>query len=438
MQRGRFLILIGVLLAVMAVGLLLVMNRGGEGTSGKQPVEEATPIVVPTVVPPTPVPMARVIVAKQFIERGTLLITGTVPLNEYISLEEWPQSWVAQEALTSFDQVVGRIARSDLPRGTVLTQDMLTDQAGDLVRTGSDAALLIPPDRVAIAIPVDHISSVGWSLRRGDHVDVLVSFLMIDLDEEFQTPLPNQVAPLVDINAGAATEGMRVLQGTYGRIEQDPFGQPINVIPSESQQRPRLVSQVTVRDAEVLNVGPWGELFRASGQTKVSAVAPGTPETGGETTPAEGQPPDGAGAGAESAAPGAAAPVVQATTIIGEGEDLNEDEVLREYLNASVSQPLLLIVSPQDALVLKWASEQGAAIHIVLRSYADAGVRLPDTEAVTLQYMVDRFNLSLPPGLAYGVEPAVHDLERSFLKLPEKLWQQWSVQTAPDAEGPPR
>jgi Flp pilus assembly protein CpaB len=430
MQRGRFLILIGILLAVMAVGLLLVMDRG-DGEEPGEIVETEELELIPTATPaPTSVPTNRVLVAQQLIPRGTLLITDTVPLNERIDLVEWPSSWVTLDALTSFDQVVGRIARSDIPRGTVLIADMLTDQAGDLAGTGSDAALLIPPERVAVAIPVDHISSVGWSLRRGDRVDVLVSFLMIDLDEEFQTELPNQASSLVSIEAGTVVqEGGALLQGTYGRIEQDPFGQPINVIPSEPNQRPRLVSQITVRDAEVLNVGPWGELFRAVGETTVtfSPVATAEAEAPAETSPAEGE---------EETQEDLV--LQQVEILLEEGQRLSEDEVLREYLNASTSQPLLLIVSPQDALVLRWAAQEGAAMDVVLRSYADADQPLPSTEPVTLQYMVDRFNIGLPPGLAYGSEPAVRQLERTFLKLPEKLWNPWSAQTTETEESPPR
>ena len=422
MQRGRFLILIGILLAVMAVGLLLVMNRAEEeeptATAESRTVElTRAPLV------PTPAPTSRVLVAQQRIARGTLLITETAPLNQMIGLVDWPETWVAKEALTSFDQAVGRIARSDIPRGTVLTAEMLTDQAGDLAATGSDAALLIPPQKVAVAIPVDHVSSVGWSLRRGDHVDVLISYLMVDLDEEFQTELPNQASTLVTLEEGGVVqEGTAILQGTYGRIEQDPFGQPINVIPSEPNQRPRLISQVTVRDAQVLNVGPWGELFGVSAQTTIAAMATPTGEEGQE--------------GAEGSAEEQAT-LQQVEIMLAAGQELTEDEVLREYLNAASSQPLLLIVSPQDALVLKWAGETGAAMHVVLRSYADAGVSLPDTEPVTFQYMVDRFGLALPPGLAYGVEPAVRQLERSFLQLPDKLWNPWSAQTQ-TTETPPR
>lgn len=429
MQRGRFLILIGILLAVMAVGLFLVMNRDGDnGDNGETSVaDEQEPLPTPV---PTPVPTDRVVVALQRIPRGTLLVTDTIGLDQWVSIENWPMGWISGEALTSVDQVVGKIARSDIPRGTLLTADMLTDQAGDLAATGSDAALMIPPDRVAIAIPVDAVSSVGWSLRRGDRVDVLVSFLLIDLDEEFQTELPNNASSLVTIDsAGTIQAGVTLLEGTYGRIEQDPFGQPINIIPSEANQRPRLVSQVTVRDAEVLNLGPWGELFGSSGVTNVSFATAST--TGEEGQQEGGQVPDGETGTSSGAEP------QQVEILLEEGENLSADEVLREYLNASSTQPLVLVVSPQDALVLKWAGEAGAAFHVVLRSFADAGVRLPDTEAVTLQYMVDRFNIGLPPGLAYGYEPAVNELERSFLTLPEQLWNPWSTQSQ-ETGTPPR
>ena len=128
--------------------------------------------------------------------------------------------------------------------------------------------------------------------------------------------------------------------------------------------------------------------------------------------------------------------------LLEEGQELEEEEVIREYLNASTLQPLLLIVSPQDALVLKWAGESGAAMHIVLRSHDDAGVRLPDTEAVTMQYMMDRFNIAMPPGLNYGIEDSrlVIELERTFLKLPDDLWNPWSTQPIQTTESgaPPR
>jgi hypothetical protein len=57
-----------------------------------------------------------------------------------------------------------------------------------------------------------------------------------------------------------------------------------------------------------------------------------------------------------------------------------------------------LAVSPQDALVLKWAWESNSSIDLVMRSANDNDI-YAQPEAVTLQYMIDRFQISLPPKL---------------------------------------
>ena len=428
MQRGRLFIMLGLLLAVAAVAVMLLMSGGSNGEGDGGGATELTPGAEPEVeiIPPTPTPVPNpIVVAKQRIPRGTRLITTTqIGLGEWVSIESWPMGWVADDALRSFAAVEGKTARLDIPRGTILTGDMLADLAGDLTEVGSDAALLIPPNRVAMAIPVDHISSVGWALRRGDHVDVLVSFLMIDLDEEFQTELPNYATGLVPINYVEEGKESVLIQGVYGRIEQDPFGQPINIIPADTNQRPRLVSQITVRDATVLNVGPWlpwSELFHAAQAIGIPVDAAVEGEEGAE--------PDG---GSDEGGEGSITPSVDLIT--SEAQDLL---AFLESFSRQPIEPLLLVVSPQEALVLKWSIEQKAPMHLVLRSYADAGVRLPDTESVTLQYMVDMFNIALPPGLPYGIEPAVLELERTLLQLPD-LPLNLAPPVIQSEDGPPR
>ena len=64
---------------------------------------------------------------------------------------------------------------------------------------------------------------------------------------------------------------------------------------------------------------------------------------------------------------------------------------------------MTLIVTPQDALVLKFSEESGASMDMVLRSAKDYYKGLVTTEAVTLQYMFDRFGIEVPPKLPYGV-----------------------------------
>ncbi|MGQ9516519.1 MAG: hypothetical protein ACUVT1_04550, partial [Anaerolineae bacterium] len=64
---------------------------------------------------------------------------------------------------------------------------------------------------------------------------------------------------------------------------------------------------------------------------------------------------------------------------------------------------ITLLVNQQDALVLKFAREAGASIDFALRSKNDHD--LVETEPVTLDYMIRRFNIRPPERLPYAVEP---------------------------------
>ncbi|MBU0705369.1 MAG: hypothetical protein KKC18_16085, partial [Chloroflexi bacterium] len=198
-------------------------------------------------------------------------------------------------------------------------------------------------------------SSVAWALQPGDHVDVLISILIVELDEEFQAILPNQsfcVEP---------PEGQGCSSGTMGRLEVLANGWVVNMTPGEAQ-RPRLVTQLAVQDATVLRVGDW----------------PGIEEV----TPDE------------------------------EVEPVAEEGVVAEPERARI-EPLTLIVTPQDAMVLKYVEEIGASIDLILRSANDRDAGRITTESVTLQYIFDRFNIELPPKLPYGVTPPIKSLRHN-------------------------
>jgi pilus assembly protein CpaB len=204
---------------------------------------------------------------------------------------------------------------------------------------------------VAYALPVARYSSVAWAIQPGDHVDVLISLLVVELDEEFQTALPNSSSCV------QPTEEEGCQGGLIGRLEVLPNGWVVNLTPNEAQ-RPRLVTQLTVQDAIVLHVGDW------PGEEDLP-----TPE-----------------------------------------EELLEEEGAPQPTPAPRAQiePVTLIVTPQDAMVLKYAEEVGASVDLVLRSAEDTGEIT--TEAVTLQYIFDRFDIELPPKLPYGVTPPLKSL----------------------------
>jgi pilus assembly protein CpaB len=161
----------------------------------------------------------------------------------------------------------------------LVTSSMVVDSPDQLSATGSLAALSIPRGMVAISIPINRLSSVSYAPQPGDHVNVIATLLMVDLDTDYQSITPNHSAavlgagPGVVIGAETANEvaveanadmtkvtGQTVTGGPssiFGRTEIDPLlEQTLYAVPSESQ-RPRLVSQTLLQDAIVLGVGDF-------------------------------------------------------------------------------------------------------------------------------------------------------------------------------------
>ena len=64
-----------------------------------------------------------------------------------------------------------------------------------------------------------------------------------------------------------------------------------------------------------------------------------------------------------------------------------------------------LAVTPQDALVLLWIRQSFIYSELALRA---AGEENADhlTEAVTLQYMLTRFNIAVPPKIEFIMQPS--------------------------------
>ena len=339
MRGGRVLVIVGLVLLVGAVAVGVILPRRQPPTPVPE-VEEGTPL------PELPTSMTEIVVAVQNIPRGMRI---TEDINA-VALQSWPVDAVPEGAITDLEAAYGRTTRVGIVRGMPILENMLTEQPGDLEAMGSDAALQIPPGKVAYALPVARYSSVAWALQPGDHVDIVLSLLMVELDEEFQTILPNQMACI------SPPEGEGCVGGPMGRLEVLPNGWLVNVTASEDQ-RPRLVTQLTVQDAEVLHVGEW-------------LVA--------EEPPAE--------------------------------EEQLEEEAQPAPPSRAEVEPLTLIVTRQDAMVLDYALAAGARINLLLRSAGDTG--LVTTDSVTLQYIMDRFSIELPPKLPYGVTPPLIQLER--------------------------
>ncbi len=371
MRRGRVFILFALILLVGAVAAFLVL--GGTGSSEPE-----------VVAAPTPIGEAEIVIAAQNIARGSLIPP------EAVITSPFPADYKVETMLDDPGQVIGKRARMDIARGVPITENMITDEAGDLLPVGSDASIAIPQGFTAIAMPMDRFSGVAFAIREGDQVDVLVSLLLVDLDTEFQSELPNEAMFLfssdgellnaVSCRAVESNEAGELVCGASERPAEigllqfdDVSGQDYYVGPS-GPQRPRLVTQRLISSATVLGVGDF-PLEQAEQLVTVIAVA----EEEGVGAPAGGQ---AQGAEVEQ-------PVIEPPDII------------------------TLIVTPQDALALNWAINGGLDLTLTLRSPNDPTPEL-DTDSVTLQFLIDNYDIAIPSKLPYGTEPRLTTKDFEF------------------------
>jgi len=172
---------------------------------------------------------------------------------------------------------------------------------------------------------------------------------------------------------------------------RDDIIKPVIIEPSE-QQRPRLVTQRTVVDAQVLYVGEFprnGRIF----------VATSTP---------------------------VATPTVDPNAVV-EAED-----GAAEPTPAASDRPTIitLAVRPQDAIVLTYMAEASIPMTFALRSARTQG--LPDTSPVTLNYILQTYNIQVPEALNFGIEPAIRSIRGITL---ENIFASGSPEDAGNVEG---
>jgi pilus assembly protein CpaB len=269
---------------------------------------------------------------------------------------------------------------------------MIVPNISQLGAVGSDAAILIPSNRVAVALPMDRLTSVAYAVQPGDHVDVIVSFLFVDVDREFQSRTPNgflPYSPVPQLVEGLTTPiikyepagGIPIVGEFDTRQLPDAFGTTlVGLNVPQEFQRPRLASQRTVTDALVVFTGDFpldGKLFPPPPPptpTNVPGTEIPTPET------------------SEGVEPGTAAPLPTATV------QLRPDIVT-------------LAVAPQDAVVLTWLVEAHIPVTFALRS-ATVGTSLVPTDMVSLDYIMQRFSITVPEKFDFSIEPAIRSIRQ--------------------------
>ncbi|NDJ77189.1 MAG: hypothetical protein GYB65_13115 [Chloroflexi bacterium] len=420
-MRGRIFILIGAVVLLGVLAAVLFLFRGGDDDTGDENtgvnVEESgdetdggpdaqgddddddgggEPVVDDAL-------FKNIVVAVQDLPRGSYLADPNNPdgrlergeeLNMIYGLrvQPWPVQALPADGEyiedVNFDDVYDKVLRTDVFRGQPILRQYLADDLGDLAERGSDAAAILANieanesvsadelgQYVAISIPLDPsgIGQVAYAVQDGDYVDVILSFLFVDVDPNFQTRLPNTFSLITTLETGELSIGAP----RQGRLTTETEVSVDGVLlgPSENSQRPRLVTQRVVTDAFVVHIGyfPEGGRFIGPTPTPLEIEAPPPPPE--------------------------------------ENEDATPIPTDTPYA------PLIITlgVSPQDALILTWAVDAQIPITLALRQVGDHSS--PETgnvvNPVTLEYMMNFFEEGQPPEKqGYALEPPITSIRR--------------------------
>jgi Flp pilus assembly protein CpaB len=295
------------------------------------------------------------------------LMPGTVITAELLTVELRPEDNVAVRANYTFsnpEELEGRIVGTEIPPGQAILNSMLALNSTDLASFGSDLALYVSRGNVAVAFPVDQYSGIAYTMRPGDKVDVFMSLTLQQVDEEFQSPLPN-VLQLVDQEALLAGQYFFFPDTFNGRLEFIPEISTIGfIIPTEGvDAATRQVTQLTIQQAEVLWVGTWNDpriVARGNDANIVEGVNPELPVPTPSSFPAR----------------------------VEREPDL-----------------VILSMTAQDALLLKWALEVGINIHLALRAQGDGTVYV--TTSVSLPQMIEQSGITIPEQGEFREYPAI-------------------------------
>src|SRR5919109_2138153 len=189
-RSNRLILLIGVFLAIVAFVGVVILFSGGN-----QPNPNAAPTELNTVLAQRDIPL------------------GTTITEDMLTEQVLPVTQRDATAFTAKSLVVGKVARTNIVTGKQLTAADFTARGGGTACAPEDIKLSIPENR-AMAVQVDQVTGVGTVIRTGDYVDAVVGFTADKFPVVTLNPDDNSVSVVSGLNATSVKlllQGMQVL-----------------------------------------------------------------------------------------------------------------------------------------------------------------------------------------------------------------------------------
>jgi Flp pilus assembly protein CpaB len=202
-RRGRFIILAGVILAIVAGGIAFFAVNQARQEAGQTDVKKISAVVAVVAIP-----------ARQTIRLGDLAVRE-VPLDDTN----------ANGVVSDPNQVAGRITAVSILQGQLVTTNMLASST-----SGAPFSILGPDETVgpdseawrAVAITVPDDLAVGGMLTVGQTVDVLVTAVVSVANDPTGRYVPDRSTKLVyqDVVILARKDAFYVIRAPIATAEE--------------------------------------------------------------------------------------------------------------------------------------------------------------------------------------------------------------------------
>lgn len=311
--------------------------------------------------------LVEVVVSLQTVPRGHQMSEDILTI-DFRNVQD-----VGSNVITSMEDAVGLYARTDIFQGETLTRDALVRDPTFVGLQEYGPSALIPPGFIAMAIPLDLLGAAS-GVSEGDFVDIMSTFNLYRIDEQFQTFLENNATFFIDDFLAGVQENPPEDESTFasdfemetffvvpfGRFEELANGDLVLVSPSEFQ-RPIPITMV-LQNAKVIQIGNY--VVPPPASIYLPTATPKPLEEGAETPTPEAVP---------TATPTSPPPDI-----------------------------IVVALSPQQQLFLKHAIEVGADIDFALRGSSDN--QLFEVDQVDFQFLLDFFNIEIPPNFDFTID----------------------------------
>ena len=381
--RTIILLILVLVVAAFAVVYFLFLYPGGSLLGGGEDtatVQQAEQPSQPTTQEEPGEPLTTPTPERQFEE--VVVAVVDLPVGERIRpdlvrVERRPAENIAILAGVTFsdpDEVVGELVKTFIGKGQEILKPMIALSPSDITSIGSDLSLYVDDGKVAVAFPIDKFTGAAYAMRPGDLVDAFMTLQMVDIDEEFQTKLPN-IEQRVNESALLAGQAFLFPPTNQGRLELIPNINAVALIgPGGGKQAvPRRVTQLTLQQMEVLWVGSWRNPAASMGQEFDADAVTDQEQAAAQAALSRGEYPPG----------------------IRERPENNPDAII-------------LSMTAQDALALKWAQDVGINIDLVLRAQGDFTQFV--TTSVSLPQLFEQGILTAPAPTNVSLEPPVDEV----------------------------